>query len=277
MMTKYEKWKTIQYYALIGVISLIALFFLPMIGSEAGLEWNLPTTTVGWIVYIVSKLLVATINILIFHCFVQQGKVNIRNNPKFLEANEILVNVKLKEDCPRSPAEYNHTIYGKKSVAIFVTTLLSAIGLTQAVLTFDWISMLTYFFTILMGLVFGIIQMNDTEQYWTEEYWRYAKKIEKLMAEEQKRAEEAAKEVPVQGNVPSNSNSGSDILDTGVVDCNPSVLEPVVVNSNECSDSVLVHASDTSSDTTIIANWCGEEAIDQNELPSELQDCPERN
>ena len=270
-MTKYEKWKTIQYYAIIGVISLIALFFLPMIGSEAGLEWNIPTTTVGWIVYIVSKLLVATINILIFHCFVQQGKVNIRNHPKYIEANEILVNVKLKEDCPRSPAEYNHTIYGKKSVAIFVTTLLSAIGLTQAVLTFDWISMLTYFFTILMGLVFGIIQMNDTEQYWTEEYWRYAKKIEKDMAEEQARAEEAAKEVSVQGDVPSNTDSGSDILDTSVADSNTCILEPVVADSDECGNSILVHAADPCSNTLAVTNWCGEEAIDttQNIAPEQ--------
>lgn len=256
-MTRYEKWKTIQYYAIIGVISLIALFFLPMIGSEAGLQWNIPNTVVGWIVYIVSKLLVATINILIFHCFVQQGKVNIKDNPRYLEANEILVVAKVKEDKPRSPSEYNHTVYGKKSVTIFITTVLSAVGLTQAVLTFDWVSMLTYFFTILMGLVFGIIQMNETEQYWTDEYWRYAKKVQKDM-------EDAEREALKQGNVSSNPDCGGDILDTSLVNISAGPDSgSVVVHSDGSGDSILVPSTDSSGNTSVIVNWCGEEALDQ--------------
>ena len=154
-----EKWKQYQYYAIIGVISLIALFFLPMIGSEAGLAWKVPTTVVGWIVYIVSKLLVAVINILIFHCFILQGKLNIQENSKYIEAQEILNSAKSKEvELPRSPSQYNKDIYGKKGLTIFATSLLSAVGLTQAVLTFDWISMLTYLFTVLMGIIFGILR-----------------------------------------------------------------------------------------------------------------------
>lgn len=244
-MTRYEQWKKIQYYAIIGIISLIALFFLPMIGSEAGLQWNLPTTFVGWCVYVISKLLVATINILIFHCFVQQAKVNIKDNEKYLEAQRILTESKINLEVPRAPSEYLHAIYGKKSVTIFITTLLSAIGLTQAVLTFDWISMLTYFFTILMGLIFGIIQMNETEQYWTEEYWCYAKKIEKDMAEaEEKRAE--------QGDLPGLCDSRDDILDTCVGARDTSDMEPVVVDSIGCGDGILgptVDACDSASDS----------------------------
>lgn len=35
------------YYGLVGVISLVVLVFIPMIGSEAGIEFNLPTTPAG--------------------------------------------------------------------------------------------------------------------------------------------------------------------------------------------------------------------------------------
>lgn len=176
-MKLYEKWKQWQYYVIIGVISMVALFFLPMIGSEAGLAWKVPTTTAGWIVYVVSKLLVATINILIFHCFILQAKINIRDDAKYIEAIKILDEVlPLNTDDFRSPSEYFRTTYGKKGLTIFVTSVLSAVGLTQAVLTFDWISMLTYFFTILMGVIFGVLQMNQTEIYWTSEFWRYAKR-----------------------------------------------------------------------------------------------------
>lgn len=176
-MRLYEKWKQWQYYVIIGVISMVALFFLPMIGSEAGLAWKIPTTTAGWIVYVVSKLLVATINILIFHCFILQAKINIQDDAKYIEAIKILDEVlPLNTDDFRSPSEYFRTTYGKKGLTIFVTSVLSAVGLTQAVLTFDWISMLTYFFTILMGVIFGVLQMNQTEIYWTSEFWRYAKR-----------------------------------------------------------------------------------------------------
>ena len=212
----YEKWRQLQYYVVIGIISLVALFFLPMIGSEAGLAWNIPNTTAGWIVYITSKLLVATINILIYHCFILQAKINIQDDPKYREATEILNNI-LDSDTERfrSPREYFKSAYGTKGVTIFITSVLSAIGLTQAVLTFDWISMLTYLFTIVMGLIFGVLQMSQTEIYWTTEYWQYAKRIEQTEAE--RKAAEAMevlkKEVPEQADDLTCDIGGAHILE----------------------------------------------------------------
>lgn len=250
-MTKYEQWKKIQYYTIIGLISLIALFFLPMIGSSAGLAWNLPNTLVGWCVYILSKLIVAVINILIFHCFIQQAKVNVKDNEKFLEAQSILVTAEIEKDIPRGPKEYLHGLYSKKSVSIFVTTLLSAVGLTQAVLTFDWMSMLTYFFTILMGLIFGVIQMNETEQYWTEEYWRYAKKIELDLAKAEESAEKAEEDAEGSPDMDCSIDSGADILDTSVGTADTGDMEHLVVDSSGCGGGVLGpadHPSDSTSD-----------------------------
>lgn len=168
-----------QYYAIIGVVSVIALLFLPLIGSEAGLAWNIPDTVTGWVVYIVSKLLVAGINILIFHCFNMQGKENIKDNEKYLEALKIVYGDKDGELHAIGPEEWIKKTYSKKLVAVFCTSVLSAVGLTQAVLTFDWIAMLTYLFTITMGVIFGILQMNAAEEYWTSEFWYYAKDIER--------------------------------------------------------------------------------------------------
>lgn len=249
-MTKYEQWKKIQYYAIIGLISLIALFFLPMIGSSAGLAWNLPNTVVGWCVYVLSKLIVAVINILIFHCFIQQAKVNVKDNEKFLEAQSILVTAEIEKDIPRGPKEYLHGLYSKKSVSIFVTTLLSAVGLTQAVLTFDWVSMLTYFFTILMGLIFGVIQMNETEQYWTEEYWRYAKKIELDLAKAEESAEKAEEGVPEQGDSIGIPDSGVHLLDSSVAASDSGDMEPLVSDYISSSDGILGTSVYTGSDTT---------------------------
>lgn len=225
-MKLYDKWRQWEYYVLIGVISLVALFFLPLIGSEAGLAWSVPNTAAGWLVYIVSKLLVATINILIFHCFIQQAKLNIQDNPKYVEAMEILDKaLNTGTEVYRSPQEYLTSTYGRKGVTIFITSLLSAVGLTQAVLTFDWVSMLTYFVTILMGVIFGILQMNQTEIYWTTEYWRYAKKTAETL--------EVAKRASLeQKDDCTNNSGGTDLLES--IDCDrvsSDICEPVVVGS----------------------------------------------
>lgn len=180
----FKDYKQYQYYALIIVISLFSVFFLPMLGSDANIGWKLPSTFVGWVVYIFTKLLVAVINILIFYCFMEQAKINVRNDPHYIEANEILRRCgQLSDKLPRDPDTWEVGEYRTKGITIIVMTVLGAVGLTQAILAFDWVSMLTYFFTVVMGVVFGVIQMNKAEKYWTVEYWHYAKMIERRMEE----------------------------------------------------------------------------------------------
>lgn len=172
-----DKIKQRLYYFIIGVISLIALVFLPMVGSEVGMEWNLPTTAVGWIIWVTVKLIVATINVLLFHCFMQQAKLNVAENPRYKEAKNLIYKIAPKLYKPRSPREFNRKEYSTKAVTIFITTALSTIALTQAILTFDYMSLLTYLFTIILGVIFGIIQMKKAENYWIEEFYDYATKF----------------------------------------------------------------------------------------------------
>lgn len=77
-------------YVIIAIVSFIALVFLPMLGSTVGLGWNIPDTTVGWVVWVAVKVIVATLNVLIFHCFMEQAKVNVRNNDNYTRARAIL-------------------------------------------------------------------------------------------------------------------------------------------------------------------------------------------
>lgn len=172
-----------KYYFIIAIISLIAVFFLPMLGSDPTLGVNLPNTFVGWVIYIATKICVAVINMMLFHCFMCQGKLNIKDHPKYLEACEILNRYGMGPtgDDPRAPEVWEPHEYKTKGITICITTVLSAIILTQAVLVFDWVSMLTYLFTIIMGIIFGLFQQDAAETYWTDEFWRYAKKIERMM------------------------------------------------------------------------------------------------
>lgn len=176
-----NQYKLYKYYVIIAIISLIAVFFLPMLGTDPTAGFNFPTTAVGWIVYVATKILVAIINMLLFHCFMCQGKLNIKDNPYYIEACEILrrYGFYVESNDPRSPDVWLHGEYKTKGVMTTITSVLSAVVLTQAILVFDWVSMLTYLFTIIMGVVFGLFQQDAAETYWTEEFWYFAKKIEK--------------------------------------------------------------------------------------------------
>lgn len=152
------------------------LVFMPMLGSVAGLQWVLPTTTAGWIVYVISKLCSAGFNIALFHCFNKQGKLNIHLNEQYLEARNLLKQSNAKSvKKARSPHQFSRDIYGKKGLTIFIVTLLGTIGLSQAILTFDLKEFIVQLIALIVGVIMGVLQMKDTESYWTEEYLEYAK------------------------------------------------------------------------------------------------------
>ena len=164
------------YYIIIGIISFLSVAFLPMVGSTMGLGWKLPDTTAGWVVWAVSRLIIATINVLIFHSFMEQAKLNVKDDTHYIEAREILYKNKKKEHEPKSPQKWQALQYGKKGTTIFISSAMSVVALGQARLTFDWVGMLAFIFTIAMGLIFGIMQMKKAEAYWTGEFYEYALK-----------------------------------------------------------------------------------------------------
>lgn len=239
-----DKIRQFMYYVIIGVISLIALCFLPMIGSNIGLGWNIPNTTVGWVVWIAVKCIVAVLNVLIFHCFMCQAKLNIKDNERYLEAQEILRKQDVKDYIPRAPEDWNKQQYSTKGITIFITTALSTIALTQALLQFDYITMLTYLFTIVMGLIFGVMQMKTAEEYWTDEFWQYAKMVERQV-------DLAKTELTDQGNDTSNSTGRADILESGMDNGNSSNNnKSLVVDSNFCDYRFLGRSIHTSNSIT---------------------------
>lgn len=179
MSDNVQKWRKFQYYIIISFISLICIFFLPSLGSSAGIDLLYPTTTAGWIVYVSTKLILVVINITIYHCFILQAKINVKDNDKYKRANEILSelfanNANSNIYKPQSPKERHKDLYGRKALSLSVSTLLSSVCLTQAILVFDIIQMLSYLFTITIAIITGIIVMNDEEEYWISTYLDYA-------------------------------------------------------------------------------------------------------
>lgn len=176
-MTGKADWRAYAYYILIAVLSLCSLCFLPFLGSEIGVQFNWPTTTAGWFSWAIIKGLGAMVNTLMFHLFICQGRENVREDPRYKEALDLLGKYRPREYVPRSESKWKAETYGKKATTVFITTAAASIGLTLAILSFDSVVFLSYVFTVGLGAIFGFLQQKTTEEYYTSEFPAYAKMI----------------------------------------------------------------------------------------------------
>ena len=114
---------------------------------------------------------------IIFHSFIKQGKLNIKDNPEYLQALDILSSIKPKNTDKRapSPAKYHASVYTKKGLSLIVSSFLSLMVFGEAILRLDYVALISYAITLIIGIVFGILQMKDEEYYWTSTFLTYAK------------------------------------------------------------------------------------------------------
>lgn len=123
----------------------------------------------------------------------KQAKLNIKDDPRYLAAEEILFTHIDQEQESIIPTSMRISrMYRTKVFTTAIFTILGVFGFTNAILTFDWVQMLSYTFTIIIGIVFGWISMNEAEIIWTDEHLRYAKYVE----EEKKRKDTLSTVVP---------------------------------------------------------------------------------
>lgn len=167
------------YYILAFAMSFTVLFFFPFFGSELNLKMKLPNTVAGWILYVIDKSLVSGLNLGIFYAFNEQGRINVRDNERYKKAIEILAIEKPKEYRPRSVAEWKRKTYSTKGIGIVFGTLATLVGIGNAVLKYDYVLLLTYILTILIAIVCGAMQMLKAEDYYCNEFYDYAKELER--------------------------------------------------------------------------------------------------
>ncbi len=118
-------------------------------------------------------------NIAFFALFKLQAKQNVRDDPDFLHARELLYkNYKKHVRKPRSPSQMNAEEWLKKGSTIVVTTLIATVTISSLILKFDIMTFLSCLVSTIMGVAFGYVTMRKNEVYWTEEYLEYAKMVD---------------------------------------------------------------------------------------------------
>lgn len=167
------------YYFIIALMSVGVLIVFPFLKSSADVGWGFPTTSAGWFLFWFEKGSITGINLCIFTAFKKQAILNIKDNPKYIEARELLNRVKEKKCDPKSPAKYQAISYSKKGTTMVLSTICSLIAIGNMILAFDYNTLIAYSVTIVMGIIFGVFAMKSDEIYWTDEFYYYALQEEK--------------------------------------------------------------------------------------------------
>lgn len=113
-----EKLSLNFYYCLIFLLSLLVMtvapMFTPSANTDLGISAIFPHSVIGWAIYVCTKVFVGVVNLLLFHCFVKQAKINIKDNEKYIAARKIYDMYHPKEYNPRGPKQYFGQLYRKR-------------------------------------------------------------------------------------------------------------------------------------------------------------------
>lgn len=165
-----ETLKQYMYYGIIAMLVIVALVFLPMLDTDGKMGFEKPTSSLGWVSYIVIRCLVGVITFMIFISFDEQGKVNILNDERYLNAYNKLYSSRMKNYIPMSPTHYKMSTRGFKGLTLSLSMIATAFIVVEVALTYNYSVLLAYGITIFMSLITGIFQMNKASAYWTEEF-----------------------------------------------------------------------------------------------------------
>ena len=172
------------YYAVIVVLTLVAITFLPLIGldQQGQINFNAPASTMGWVIWGISKGCICAVNCLIFHFFILQGKDNVKDDPRYIEGMTKLNKYHAREYRPVSPFTLERNAYLKKGSTVLLTSALSLFALPSLVLQFSLVSFLSVVFSMVMALAFGVMAMRETEKRWTDQLKEYVTYVEENTA-----------------------------------------------------------------------------------------------
>lgn len=169
-----EKLRQNLYYLIIAILSVGVLLVFPFLHSDLSAGLLFPTTTAGWFLFWFEKISMTCINLVIFTSFKKQGKINVKDDERFIQAQMLMDKVRSKKYKPLSPGQYQARSYGKKGTTLVISTMASLVAITNMLLKFDYIALISYGITLVMAVIFGIFAMKSDEVYWTTDYYYWA-------------------------------------------------------------------------------------------------------
>ena len=189
-----DAFKAVAYYMVIGIILLLVTMLIPFLAGGINAQdfnYYIPSTTEGWVIFWVIRAGTVVGNITVYALFKLQAKTNVKNDPAYIKACELLNKLSGQEGfIPMSPSKKAAKDWTTKGIFMVITTASESIVIGTLIFNFDIVTFISCLSSSITAVLFGVVQMIKDEVYWTEEYLLYAEYV----TEKQKELE-AAKEV----------------------------------------------------------------------------------
>lgn len=167
------------------ILSVIAMFLVPLLGSYLTGQSQFPQTIPEWILYFACALAISICSLFIYLALFNQGKMNVKDEPEYLEAKELhLKNFKRKNGkdvVPINPFVWERNQKRRKGLLQTMGIFFGLLGLGLAVITWNTSQFVSATLSVVMSIGFGLVKMADVERMWTEGWLEYELYIEKQL------------------------------------------------------------------------------------------------
>lgn len=173
-------------FIVIGFTSFLAIALIPFLTSAFNesndqeiIQQAFPDSTIGWIIWAIFRFMIVTINMCIFIAFVNQGKLNVKNNNDFVSSRNKWIEVQIykgkhskkgKKAVPLTPKQHYAKLYSEKGFALTIGSFASCFTITFMILQWDLATFIVIVLTVAFAVVFGFLQMAKEEYYWTNDF-----------------------------------------------------------------------------------------------------------
>ena len=181
-----EQFKNKINLIIIAFVSLLAISIIPFLteafngsSDEEIIQTVFPSSTIGWVVWAIFRFMIIAINMSIFIAFVNQAKINVKDDIDFKKATGRWLEIQVyrgkrlkkhKKPLYLTPKEYFAKLYGTKGLSLAISSFASCFTITMLVLNWDLATFIVICLTVLFAIVFGFLTMQKVEFYWTHDF-----------------------------------------------------------------------------------------------------------
>lgn len=169
----------------IVILSIVAMFLVPLLGSYLTGKTQFPQTIPEWILYFACAIAISICSLFIYLALFNQGKMNVKEEPEYIQAKELhLKNFKRmngKEIIPIDPFKWERNQKRRKGFLQTMGIFFGLLGLGLAVISWNNSQFVSATLSVIMSIGFGLVKMADVERMWTEGWLEWELYVEKKL------------------------------------------------------------------------------------------------
>lgn len=172
------------------ILSMIAMFLVPLLGSYATGTTQFPQTVPAWILYFTCAIAISICSLMIYLALHNQGKLNVKDQEEYIQAKELhLKNFKRmngKDIIPVDPFKWEKKTKAQKGVFQTLGIFCGLLGFGLGALCWNNSQFISSTFSIIMSIGFGLVHMGDVEKMFTEGWLEWELYVDKQLNDAEK-------------------------------------------------------------------------------------------